>query len=95
MRLPSIKFPEFFTRAIENLDIASWKANQFRLWLFYYFAVCRDLVNRDFFDHFSLLVEAISRLSTNCISEHDLFVADTLLRKFCADFQNLYGTYAA
>lgn len=90
--LVAVKFPEFFTRALENLDVGAWKANQFRLWLFYYFVTCRGIVPKKYFDHFSLLAEAVSLLSTTPVAEHDLFVAETQLHKFCLDFSGLYGT---
>lgn len=44
-----------------------------------------------YYDHLTILVEAISLLNGSSISHSDILKADELLCKFVKDFENLYG----
>lgn len=92
-RLTAIKPPKFVHRMPRSVDdLLYWKASELRLWFFYYsLPVLEGILRQDYFEHYLLLVIAISALNADKITEQMVINSQDLLRKFVRDFQNLYG----
>ncbi|KAK3917754.1 65-kDa microtubule-associated protein 2 [Frankliniella fusca] len=92
-RLLSLKLPHFVQRSPVGVDkLSYWKATLLRNFLLYFaLVVMKGVMQLEYFDHLSLLVEAISLLNSPSISDLDIQKADELLCQFTSDFQKLYG----
>lgn len=69
-----------------------WKASEYRSWLFYYLLpVMQDILSEEYFEHTSLLVEAIFILTQESINPaSDIPKCQHLLAKFVFLFPTLY-----
>lgn len=77
-------------RSIEK-DMKYWKASEFQNFLlFYALPVLNDILDRERFLHYALLVQAIFILLKFGSSECDLQKADKMLLHFCDKFRTLY-----
>lgn len=67
-------------------------ATEFRNWLFYYSLPCmKDILNDEFFQHYSLFVGGIFLLSSRSVSPEQLELAGNLLMHFVEMFDAYYG----
>lgn len=67
-------------------------ATEFRNWLFYYSLPCmKDILDDEFFQHYSLFVGGIYLLSSRSISPEQLELAGNLLMHFVEMFDAYYG----
>ena len=77
-------------RSIEN-DLKYWKASEYRNFLLYFGApVLCGILDIPRFQHFVLLVNAISILLKQGSNENEISEAEKMLFDFCADFEILY-----
>lgn len=92
-RLTSIKPPQFIHRKIRSIDeLLHWKASEFKMWYFFYsIPVLQGIMRQDYFEHYLLLVTAITILSTEKITLLMINIAEDFLKKFVRDFEILYG----
>jgi len=62
------------------------------MWFFYYsIPVLEDILRNDYFEHYLLLVTAITLLNQEYITTDMLEVATDFLHKFVREFEHLYG----
>lgn len=92
-RLMSIKPPKFVHRMPRSVvDLVLWKFSEFKLWFFAYsLPVLEGILRQDYFDHYLLLVMAISLLSADIITPQMIEISRNYLHKFVREFENLYG----
>jgi len=94
-RLFSIKTPSIITRKQHGLgDKPPWKGSEWRNWIWYFVILCLiDLLRypQHFVQHLALLSNAIFLLSSDSISEADLYEAERCLRLYGELFQKYFG----
>lgn len=72
-------------------DLKYWKASELRAWLLFYSLPCiSGKLPPKYVQHWTLLVAAIFLLLQEEISEHDLLMAESMLRMFVRDIATLY-----
>lgn len=91
-RLCSIKPPKFVHRMPRSVsELLHWKASEFRLWfLLYSFPVLCGIMRPDYFEHYLLLLNGISLLNANVITNNMIEQARELLHKFVREFESKY-----
>ena len=86
-RLRNITPPNCISWAPRSIakDHPHWKASEFRSFLFFFNAIpCLwNILPDEYFQYFTLLVEAIWLLDQSSVSPHCLKEAGNLLRQFC------------
>lgn len=92
-RLKSIQPNLQITRPPRSLDdVSHWKTAEFRNFLFLWsLPILDDILPKDYYLHFSLLVRGIYTLSKEDISETELLNAEKCLIKFVENVQILYS----
>lgn len=71
---------------------SQWKANEWLNWMCYYSSPSLiNILPKRFFDHFQLIVSAITRLLRNDISNATLEECEDDLKAFVSHYQMLYG----
>ena len=93
-RLCSIKPPNFVTRLPRSIKnhLKYWKANECRSWLFYYSpVVLHGIMEKEYFEHYLLLVEAIHLLTLTSIAPSMIDDSFKKIVNFCCMFEVLYG----
>ena len=92
-RLNSIKPPKFVHRMPRSIvDLVHWKISELKLWFFAYsLPVLEGIIRQDYFDHYLLLVIAISILNADKITPQMIEISRNYLHKFVREFENLYG----
>ncbi|CAD6241206.1 GSCOCG00009214001-RA-CDS [Cotesia congregata] len=92
-RLMSIKPPSFVHRMPRSTeDLVHWKASELKNWFFYYaLPVLEGIMQREYFENFSLFVAGISLLNSDSITNNDVIIACNFLHKFVREFEILYG----
>jgi len=92
-RLTSIKPPKFVHRTIQSVnELLHWKAPELKMWCFFYsIPVLEGVLRQDYFEHYLLLVTAITLLNSEKITPFMLNVAEDFLNKFVKEFETLYG----
>ena len=92
-RLKNLKLPHFVQRLPEDVTkLHFWKATLLRNFLLYFSkVVMKGVMKPDYFNNLCQLVDGISILNQSSLSLFDLNEADDCLKKFCKDFQRLYG----
>ena len=92
-QITKIKVPDFVKRLPRKIkDIKYWKASEFRNFLLYYsLPLFRDRLPKEYFQHWLLLVEAVTILLKDAISDDELNAAEIMLRSFVRDISPLYG----
>ena len=93
-RLLAIKPPSTITRRPRKLSehMKYYKASEYRSFLLYYsLPVLRDVLPEDYWNHYALLVVSIYYLLQQSISEEQLANSEKMLKKFCRQFEILYG----
>ena len=69
-----------------------YPGSEYRSWLlFYCLPVLKDTLPNPYFTHLSLLVTGLWLLSSQCITDEDLHIANECLTKFYKEFSDLYG----
>lgn len=69
-----------------------WKAHEWYMWLCYYsLPILQFHLPHNFHTHWALLVDGVSLLLTDSISQGQLQHSESVLKKFVIDFQTLYG----
>lgn len=91
-RLCSIKPPKYVHRMPRSIsELINWKASEFRLWFFFYsFAVLNGIMRPDYFEHYLLLLNGISLLNANVITNSMIEQSRELLHKFVREFESKY-----
>lgn len=70
----------------------NYSATEFRNWLFYYSLPCmKDILDDEFYQHYSLFVGGVYLLSSRSISPEQLELAGNLLMHFVEMFDAYYG----
>ena len=93
-RLKEIKPPSAINRNPRAISkhFKYFKASEYRAFLLYYsLPVLTGILPDQYWDHYCLLVIAISGLLNESISEDQIAYCYCLLKKFCAQFSSLYG----
>lgn len=73
-------------------DRSSWKANEWLNWFLHISPICLHLfLPNNYYNHYMLLVDSISVLLKDSISEEDFNNSRSKLDRFVAKFQELYG----
>ncbi|XP_044588794.1 uncharacterized protein LOC123267975 [Cotesia glomerata] len=76
-------------RTIE--DLLHWKASELKNWFFYYsLPVLEGVMQREYFDYFSLFIAGISFLNLDSITNGNVNMASNLLHKFVREFEVMY-----
>lgn len=91
-RLLSIRPCYFITRRPTDITkYSSYKANECRGLLLYFLPVClKNILAREYYDHFLLLSSAVYILLGTDICPEELHEAESKLRKFVHDYERLY-----
>jgi hypothetical protein len=91
-RLVSIKPTLNITRLPRSIqDLKYWKASEYRSFLLYFGApVLHDILDRDRFSHYLLLVNPMHILLKCGSTDDDVNRAEVMLNKFCETFSDLY-----
>lgn len=91
-RIQSLCPPSIIQRFPRKLsEIAYWKASELKTWLLYYsIPLLHDLMDKSYFDHYKLLVFAISLLNLPSISHDMIDRASLALNKYVSQFASLY-----
>lgn len=92
-RLMIIKPPKFVHRMPRCVqDLIHWKASELKMWFFHYsLPVLEGVLRQDYFNHYLLLVVAISMLNCERVTYSMINVAQEFLNKFVCEFETLYG----
>nr|XP_012234439.1 PREDICTED: uncharacterized protein LOC105679152 [Linepithema humile] len=92
-RLIAIKPPKYVHRMPRCIqDLLHWKASKLKTWFFHYSVpVLEGILRQDYFNHYLLLVVAISMLNSEEISFFMINIARDFLNKFVREFEHLYG----
>ncbi|XP_055538759.1 uncharacterized protein LOC129726105 isoform X1 [Wyeomyia smithii] len=71
---------------------ASWKANEWLHWLLHYSPICLfTTLPTLYYNHFLLLVDAVTNLLQSNLTECKFELCEEILKKFVKDFETLYG----
>lgn len=91
-RLVAIKSPSFVHRMPRSTeDLLHWKASEFNNWFFYYaLPVIEGIMQREYFEYFSLLIAGISLLNLDSITNANVDMASNILHKFVREFEVIY-----
>ena len=93
-RLKEIKPPSAISRNPRAISqhLKYFKASEYRSFLLYYsLPVLTGILPAQYWDHYCMLVIAISGLLCESISEEQIAYCHQLLNAFCAQFSYLYG----
>ena len=92
-RIKSIKPPKFVHRMPRSVsDLLHWKASELKHFLFFYsIPVFEGIMRMDYFEHYILLLTAVTMLNSSEIQVFEVAVAENFLKKFVRQFENLYG----
>ena len=93
-RLSEIKPPSFITRKPRKLSehFKYFKASEYRSFLLYYsLPILHDILPINYWNHYALLVISIHTLLQQLISEIQIHCCEEMIRKFCHQFEDLYG----
>ena len=93
-RLSEIKPPSFITRKPRKLSehFKYFKASEYRSFLLYYsLPILHDILPINYWNHYALLVISIHTLLQQSISEIQIHCCEEMIRKFCHQFEDLYG----
>ncbi|CAG5075356.1 Protein of unknown function [Cotesia congregata] len=95
-QLLDFKHPSCITRSPRPLSERDmWKATEWRSWLLFYSLIClREILPQKYLDHLALLVEAVRILLSGKIEINDLQIAETLIIKYVALYQEYFGKKA-
>ncbi|CAH1263932.1 Hypp2800 [Branchiostoma lanceolatum] len=95
-RLLGLQIPDDISHAPRSLaDIQKWKASPLRDFLLHFsLVVLRGELNLEHYAHYTLLVEALSTLVSEAITDEQLHKAEIKLDVFCRTFEDLYGESA-
>lgn len=92
-QLLRIKPPNFITRVPRSIaeHMKYWKASECRSFLFYYSVpLLSTVMDRRYFSHYLLLVQAIFILNSSSICSTDVLQSEQMLRQFVCMFATLY-----
>ncbi len=93
-RVAKLKPPHFITRLPRSIREHSshWKASECRSWLYYYSVpILETVLQKDYFQHYLLFVEAMFMLSMESLSVDHVDHCERLLMHFVCMYQTLYG----
>ena len=93
-RLTEINPPSIITRKPHKLSkhFKYFKASEYRSFLLYYsLPVLSDILPQEYWNHYALLVISIHNLLQESISEDQLLCCEQMIKKFCSQFEDLYG----
>lgn len=93
-RLGSFTPPSFVQRLPRSIKahLAYWKAHELKTWFFYYSTPCvADIMDREYFEHYLLLILGIYHLCQASIDPHSVDIASRALNEFVARYEHLYG----
>ena len=93
-RLKELLPPEFVQRRPRSIKahLEFWKASEMKNFFFYFsLPILDDILHRDYFEHYKLLVLGIFLLCQPSISEEMINNASRALSEFVSKFENLYG----
>lgn len=92
-RLIAIKPPKSVHRMPRSIDdLVHWKASELKMWFFHYsIPVLEGITRNDYFQHYVMLVAAISLLNGDIVTLQMLQIAKDFLHKWVREFQQLYG----
>ena len=93
-RIKEIRVPSAISRTPRAISqhLKYLKASEYRAFLLYYsLPVLAGVLPSQFWNHYSLLVTAISLLLKQSISEQEIDYCQLLLSRFCSEFSILYG----
>ena len=90
--LPKQKILSQFKRRVRSLnDYKYWKAHEILIFFLYLTPLMAPYMEKKYYDHLQLLTKSLRSLFSNCISKHDLQVAEQDLATFLASMDDLYG----
>lgn len=92
--LAQIKNPNFCTRRPRPFTghLSFFTTSEIKNWVLYFsIPILQQIMEREYFEHYFFLVEAMFLLHQDSISQDDLLKADCLLHKFVSAFELLYG----
>jgi len=73
-------------------DFKMYKAHEWHMWLLYYSPlILKDNMPFSYFQHWILLVEAISLLTSQCVTTEHINICADLIDRFSKDVNMLYG----
>ncbi|GBM05749.1 hypothetical protein AVEN_234201-1 [Araneus ventricosus] len=91
-RILNIKFPQETTRKLRSTnEVLFWKASEFRIFLFVSPIILKNLISKNVYNHWLLLVHGISLLLGNEVTTNDLEEAEFALQKFVYGVKDIYG----
>ncbi|GBO01993.1 hypothetical protein AVEN_135801-1 [Araneus ventricosus] len=91
-RMLNIKCPQETTRKLRlTNDFLFWKASGFRVFLFVSPIILKNLISKNVYNHWLLLVLGISLLLGNQVTTNDLEEAEFALQKFVYGVRDIYG----
>jgi len=92
-RLCEINPPSIITRRPRGSEhFKFYKASEYRSFLLYYsLPVLHDILPQEYWNHYACFVISIFNLMQQSVSEEQLEYCERALRRFCCQFENLYG----
>ncbi|GBM10952.1 hypothetical protein AVEN_168321-1 [Araneus ventricosus] len=91
-RILNIKFPLETTRKLRSTnEVLFWKASEFRIFLFVSPIILKNLITKNVYNHWLLLVHGISLLLGNEVTTNDLEEVEFALQKFVYGVKDIYG----
>lgn len=91
--LAQIKHPNFCTRRPRPFTghLSFYTTSEIKNWVMYFsIPILQQIMEREYFEHYFLLVEAMFILHQDSITQNDLVKAECLLHKFVSTFELLY-----
>lgn len=84
-RLTSIKPLKFVDRMIRSVDeLIHWKVSELEMWYFFYsIPVLEGMLRQDYFEHYLLLVTAITLLNSEKITPFMIDVTEDFFKQIC------------
>ena len=91
--IANIKVPDFIKRSPRGLtDFKFWKASEFlHFLLFYSLPLFKDLLPKEYYQHWMLLVASLHIFLQEHISNDELQAAELMMKDFVRDIGKLYG----
>jgi len=70
----------------------SWKANEWKIWFFFWIPLLKDYVSEEVIKHLGRLTFAVNTLLRSRITKEEIEYTAGLLKQFCVENEDVFGT---
>lgn len=92
-RISNTRFPKEVKRKLRSTNnILFWKASEFRIFLLISPILMKNLISKDVYNHWLLLVHGVTLLLGTEITKSDVDEAEFALQKFVSGVKEIYGS---